>query len=68
LPRVSDLTGELAENDPDPVSLLVIGERDTRLEEAQAFRHDQANDEQRDHTRRHLLMRAHSRLCLTCCD
>jgi len=27
----SDLTGELAENDPDPVSLLVIGERDTRL-------------------------------------
>src|SRR2546428_9192640 len=27
----SVLTGELAENDPDPVSLLVIGERDTRL-------------------------------------
>src|SRR5206468_10574899 len=27
----SDLTGELAENEPDPVSPLVIGERDTRL-------------------------------------
>src|SRR5438128_5324207 len=38
------------------------------LEEAQAFRHYKANDEQRDHTRRHLLMRAHPRLCLTCCD
>ena len=38
------------------------------LEEAQAPRHDKANDEQRDHTRRHLLMRAHPRLCLTCCD
>jgi len=25
------LTGELAENEPDPVSPLVIGERDTRL-------------------------------------
>ena len=38
------------------------------LEEAKALRHDKANDEQRDHTRRHLLMRAHPRLCLTCCD
>jgi len=38
------------------------------LEEAQAFGHDKANDEQRAHTRRHLLMRAHPRLCLTCCD
>jgi len=37
------------------------------LEEAKAFRHDKANDEQRDHTRRHLLMRAHPGLCLTCC-
>src|SRR5438552_13839176 len=27
----SDLTGELAEAEPDPVSPLVIGERDTRL-------------------------------------
>ena len=42
--------------------------RTTALKEAQAFRHDQANDEQRDQTRRHLLMRAHPRLCLTCCD
>src|SRR5947207_7305659 len=27
----SDWTGELAENDPDPVALLIISERDTRL-------------------------------------
>src|SRR5205823_11117722 len=27
----SDWTGELAENDPDPVALLIISERDSRL-------------------------------------
>jgi hypothetical protein len=38
------------------------------LKEAQAFGYDQANDEQRDQTRRQLFMRAHPRLCLTGCD
>src|SRR5215831_19312299 len=38
------------------------------LEEAEAFRSDKTNDQQRDQTRRHFLMRAHPRLRLTCVD